>query len=98
MRTIRTKFLPPTDCRGARIKAHLVEDLHDGTKPETITLSFTYAFPSTEDEHRNVARGLLDKLADKWGNGWERNAYIENDGLYIGNAEYVFCVKFKPVK
>lgn len=91
MRTIKTKFLPVTNYRGARIKASLVEDRLAGQKPLTVTDPYPYN-KSGEDCHRPSAENLLSMLKKKW-DGWERSATL-GDAHYIGKGEWIFVINF----
>lgn len=94
MRTIRTKYLCPTNHKGARIKATLVEDLLESQKPISVTISYPYE-KSGEECHKPAAELLLSKIGKKWGNAWVRTAFIEADSIYLGKGEYAFQINFK---
>jgi hypothetical protein len=93
MRAIRTKFLPVTNHKGARVKATLVEDLTDGLKPMTKTRPYGYE-ASGDKSHRPSAVALLLDLKEKWGNAWSRSARVADEGIYIGKGEYIFTIEF----
>ena len=59
---IETKFLGPTNCRGARIKAQAMDLWSDG-KRESVTVGYDYALNS-EDNHTADAMHLLPKICN----------------------------------
>lgn len=59
MKAILTKYLGPTNYRGARIKAY-------DSDGNSATIPFPYEL-NTEGRHRKAAEALLDKM------GWEGN-------------------------
>lgn len=69
---IKTKFLPVTNTRGARIKATC--------QAGSITIGYTYDL-SGGDAHWMAARALIDKLGLKWGK--EFTVGSDNDGYYF---------------
>ena len=93
MRAIRTKFLPVTHTKGDRIKATLVEDVAEGQKPMTLTRQYGYE-ASGDKSHRPAAVALLLRIADEWGNAWCRSARVADEGIYLGNGEYLFVINF----
>ena len=54
---IRTKFLGPTNYRGARIKATAMDTFSDG-RPVSVTIPYDYG-ATTEARHREAAEALL---------------------------------------
>lgn len=52
MKAICTKYLSPTDTKGARIKAYTCE--------ESLTVPYDYALTGVE-QHESAARALLEK-------------------------------------
>ena len=59
---IRTKFLGPTNYRGARIKATAMDTLSD-ERPISITVPYDYG-ASTEARHREAAEALLPQVVN----------------------------------
>ena len=59
---IRTKFLGPTNSRGARIKATAMDTLSD-ERPISITVPYDYG-ASTEARHREAAEALLPQVVN----------------------------------
>ena len=59
---IRTKFLGPTNYRGARIKATAMDTLSD-ERPISITVPYDYS-ASTEARHREAAEALLPQVVN----------------------------------
>lgn len=58
MQTIRTRYLPPTNTLGARLKALC----------EAGSVTVSYGYGETRDEHARAALTLLAKLG--WGGDW----------------------------
>ena len=69
---IRTKFLCPTNSRGARIKA--------SCQAGSITISYPYGL-SSGDVHWEAVKALIDKLGLQWGNKFTVGS--DNDGYYF---------------
>ena len=88
MQAITTKYLGPTDYRGARIKATCQAG------------SVTVPFPYEDSDHDAAARALIAKLG--WGGQWvsgglpdgRGDAYVCLPGQWDGPA----TVNGKPVK
>ena len=59
---IRTKFLGPTNSRGARIKATAMDTLSD-ERPISITIPYDYG-ATTEARHREAAEALLPRVVN----------------------------------
>ena len=70
MKAITTKYLSPTDHKGARI----VADDSDGNR---VTISYPYEL-SGEDVHRKAADALCEKMG--WSGqliaGWTKRGYV----------------------
>lgn len=73
MKAIETKYLGPTDFRGARIKA----DDGDGN---TITIPYPYEGAYGDDKHRRAAVALCEKMqwtgADTLVGGATKRGYV----------------------
>ena len=61
--TIETKYLRPTNFRGARIKARAMDSWYSNGKRESVTVGYDYALNS-EDNHTAVAMHLLPKICN----------------------------------
>ena len=88
-RAIRTKYLPPTNHKGSRIKAALVEDLREGEKAITATISYPYEKNGYE-RHEPAALAILDKCSKRWGGAWSTATLA--GVAYLGGGEYIFSV------
>ena len=78
MAIIKTKFIGPTNTRGARIKATC--------QAGSATISYPYS-ESISDSHWLAAQELITKLSLNWGS--EFTVGSDNDGYYfIPKTEY----------
>lgn len=81
MLAIQTKFIGPTNNRGSRVKAAVMEPLTDsfGNKRRQLTMFWEHA-RDCEANHRQAALTLIKKL------GWEESAW------HVGGTDdgYVF--------
>ena len=75
MQAIITKFLPPTNARGARIKASCVA--------RTLTAPYNHAL-SGQAAHREVAEELARRLE------WDEPHYGKLLGGQLPSGDYVF--------
>ena len=77
MKAISTKYIGPTNHRGARIKA----TDHDGN---FVTVSYTHEL-STDGEHDRAALALLQKMG--WPGRWVRGSFAGGRGnVYVCDA------------
>ena len=90
---IQTKFLGPTNHRGARIKATAMDSYSDGKK-QSITVNYDYGTPVTT-QHKQIAEQLLPllhivpEMVELVEGGWERgHIYIP-----VLKDEYNFGIK-----
>lgn len=89
-RAIRTRFLPPTPARGARVKAWLTDDISH--RPASVTLSLDYGL-DTAAMHEKAALACLAKLRSLKGyECWCRQVAMVQ--TYIGKDEYAFAMSF----
>jgi hypothetical protein len=89
-RAIRTRFLPPTPARGARVKAWLTDDLSH--KPASVTLALDYGLDQAA-MHEKAALACLAKLRSLKGyECWCRK--VDMVQTYIGKDEYAFAMSF----
>jgi len=89
-RAIRTRFLPPTPARGARVKAWLTDDMSH--RPASVTLSLDYGL-DTAAMHEKAALACLAKLRSLTGyECWCRK--VDMVQTYIGKDEYAFAMSF----
>lgn len=89
-RAIRTRFLPPTPARGARVKAWLTDDMSH--RPASVTLSLDYGL-DTAAMHEKAALACLAKLRSLKGyECWCRQVAMVQ--TYIGKDEYAFAMYF----
>jgi len=89
-RAIRTRFLPPTPARGARVKAWLTDDLSHN--PASVTLALDYGL-DTAAMHEKAALACLAKLRSLTGyECWCRK--VDMVQTYIGKDEYAFAMSF----
>lgn len=89
-RAIRTRFLPPTPARGARVKAWLTDDMTH--KPASVTLPLDYGLDQAA-MHEKAALACLAKLRSLKGyECWCRK--VDMIQTYIGKDEYAFAMSF----
>lgn len=89
-RAIRTRFLPPTPSRGARVKAWLTDDMSH--RPASVTLSLDHGL-DTAAMHEKAALACLAKLRSLKGyECWCRQVAMVQ--TYIGKDEYAFAMYF----
>lgn len=75
MYAIETYFVPPTNSRGPRIKARVMEGrTADGGPARSITLPWDHAL-GTSENHMEAAKALATRL------GW-RGEWIEGGGAF----------------
>ena len=84
-KAITTKYLPPTNVRGARIKA--IAEGRAG-HPNTVTISYPHEYEAVK-AHAEAAEALCRKMF------WSGN--LVPGALYNGDYVWVFT-KFDPVK
>ena len=74
---IQTKFLGPTNYRGARIKATGMDTFHSDERKRSVTVPYDYG-STTEQRHREAAELLLPQIVNEpWrvrlvSGAWER--------------------------
>jgi hypothetical protein len=89
-RAIRTRFLPPTPSRGARVKAWLTDDMGHGSVSVTINLDYGLD-PAAMNE--KAALACLAKIRSLKGyECWCRQVAMVQ--TYIGRDEYAFAMYF----
>jgi len=89
-RAIRTRFLPPTPARGARVKAWLTDDMTH--RPASVTLALDHGL-DTAAMHEKAALSCLAKLRSLKGyECWCRQVAMVQ--TYIGQDEYAFAMSF----
>lgn len=77
MQAVETKFLGPTDFRGARVKA--------SAEAGTVTVSWDYAL-DVDENHDAAARALIVKM------GWEDRTWVRGTPPYgRGNVYVIDC-------
>mgnify|MGYP005827690451 FL=1 len=83
---IQTKYLGPTDHRGARIKATAMDSFSDGVK-KSVTIPYDYGIPTAEQRHRQAAELLLPQVVN----------YVEDVELIEGGWErgYIYIPVYK---
>ena len=78
---ITTKFIPPTNSRGSRIKA--------SCQCGSVTVGYDYSL-SIDEAHAVATKALLEKFSLDWGNVWSVGA---NDSGYV----FVPIAKFNTI-
>ncbi len=88
MLAIQTKYIGPTDYRGSRVVAHVMEGNHNGHTTRRLTVEWDDGLGS-EENHRAAAKALIVKLG--WG---DSNGYGQ---WIVGACEpgYVFVCNTK---
>lgn len=88
MLAIQTHYIGPTNYRGSRIKAAVMESKHDGNAIRTVTISYDDAL-NTDENHKLAATTLIMKL------GWTTDNGYGN--WIVGSCErgYVFVCDTK---
>jgi hypothetical protein len=61
---IQTKYLAPTDYRGARIKATGMDTFHSDDRKRSITVPYDYG-ATAEQRHREAAELLLPRIVSE---------------------------------
>lgn len=87
-RGIRTRFLGPTDHKGARIRAWIADD---GKPLAAVIMPWAYT-GSASEEHERAALACLAK-ARKAANGAFHPYAVDLVGTYLGNGEYAFAIR-----
>lgn len=86
MQTIITKYLPPTNARGSRIKAKCWRD--------SVTIPFPYELNCME-RHQLAAQKLAEKLTEKMNNGSKEGRWvIVAGGVLPDDTGYAFLIEW----
>lgn len=87
-RAIRTRYLCPTNCKGARIRAWVADD---GKPLASVIVPWTYTGTASE-EHERAALACLNK-AREISKGVYYLHPVALIGAYFGNGEYAFAIR-----